>query len=39
VREEFDWHGNRVSLLDAPALIAAAVKLAGVLSPSEEVEP
>jgi purine-binding chemotaxis protein CheW len=38
VREEFDWHGNRVSLLDAPKLIAAAAKLAGILSPSEEVE-
>jgi len=36
VREEFDWHGNQVSLLDAPALIAAAAKLAGILSPSEE---
>jgi len=39
VREEFDWHGNRVSLLDAPKLIAAAARLAGILSPSEEVEP
>ena len=38
VRTEFDWHGNRVSLLDAPRLIAAAAKLAGILSPSEEVE-
>ena len=38
VREEFDWHGNRVSLLDAPKLIAAAAKLAGILSPSEEME-
>ena len=38
VREEFDWHGNRVSLLDAPKLIAAAAKLAGILSSSEEME-
>ena len=38
VRAEFDWHGNRVSLLDAPALIATAAKLAGILSPLEEVE-
>jgi len=39
VREEFNWHGNRVSLLDAPRLIAAAAKLAGILASSEEVEP
>jgi chemotaxis signal transduction protein len=39
VREEFDWRGNRVSLLDAPTLIATAAKLAGILSPSEDVEP
>jgi chemotaxis signal transduction protein len=39
VRDQFDWHGNQVSLLDAPLLIAAAAKLAGILSPSEEVEP
>ena len=39
VREEFDWQGNRVSLLDAPILIATAARLAGVLSPSEGVEP
>ena len=38
VREEFDWHGNRVSLLDAPKLIAAAAKLAGILPSSEEME-
>jgi purine-binding chemotaxis protein CheW len=39
VRDEFDWHGNKVSLLDAPLLIATAAKLAGILSPSEEMEP
>jgi chemotaxis signal transduction protein len=38
VREEFDWHGNHVSLLDTPRLIAAAARLAGILSPSEEME-
>lgn len=39
VRGEFDWQGNRVSLLDAPLLIATAAKLAGILSPSGKVEP
>lgn len=39
VREEFDWRGRRVSLLDAPLLIAAAAKLAGIRSSSEGVEP
>jgi len=39
VRDEFDYHGNQVSLLDAPALIATAAKLAGILSPMEEMEP
>jgi hypothetical protein len=39
VRGEFDWRGCRVLLLDTPLLIANAAKLAGVLSPSEEVEP
>ena len=39
VREEFDWHGNRVSLLDTPILIATAARLAGILSPSEGVQP
>src|ERR1039458_5474209 len=34
VRDQFDWYGNQVSLLDAPLLIAAAAKLAGILSPS-----
>jgi purine-binding chemotaxis protein CheW len=38
VREEFDWQGNRVSLLDVPALIAAAAKLAGILSPTDREE-
>jgi hypothetical protein len=38
VREEFGWRGRRVSLLDVPLLIAAAAKLAGILSPSEEAE-
>jgi chemotaxis signal transduction protein len=38
VREEFDWQGNRVSLLDVPALIAAAAKLAGILLPSDREE-
>jgi chemotaxis signal transduction protein len=39
VREEFNWHGNQVSLLDTPTLIAAAAKLAGILPTSEEMEP
>ena len=39
VRAEFDWNGNQVWLLDAPRLIASAAKLAGILSPLEEVEP
>jgi chemotaxis signal transduction protein len=39
VREEFDWHGHRVSLLDASSLIATAAQLAGVHSPTGEVEP
>ena len=38
VREEFDWQGNRVWLLDVPALIAAAAKLAGILSPTDREE-
>jgi purine-binding chemotaxis protein CheW len=38
VREEFDWQGNRVSLLDVPALIAAAAKLAGIHSPTDREE-
>jgi purine-binding chemotaxis protein CheW len=38
VREEFDWRGKRVSLLDAPMLIATAAKLAGILSPSQPSE-
>ena len=37
VREEFDWQSNRVSLLNVRLLIAGAVRLAGTLSPSEEV--
>ena len=39
VREEFNWSGNRVCLLDIPLLVATAAKLAGILSPSQEVEP
>jgi chemotaxis signal transduction protein len=39
VLDQFNWHGNQVLLLDARLLIAAAAKLAGILSPSEEVEP
>jgi chemotaxis signal transduction protein len=39
VREEFDWQGHRVWLLDVPALIAAAAELAGVLSPTDREEP
>jgi chemotaxis signal transduction protein len=38
VREEFDWQGNRVWLLDVPALIATAAKLAGILSPTDREE-
>ncbi len=39
VREEFDWQGNCVWLLDVPALTAAAAKLAGILSPTDREEP
>jgi len=39
VHEEFDWQGNRVWLLDVPALMAAAAKLAGILSPTDREEP
>jgi chemotaxis signal transduction protein len=39
VREEFDWQGNRVSLLDVPWLIVTAAGLAGIFSQSEEVNP
>jgi chemotaxis signal transduction protein len=39
VRDQFDWHGNQVLLLDAPLLIATAANLAGIFSPSEEMEP
>jgi hypothetical protein len=35
VREEFDWQGNRVSLLDASLLIATAARQAGSLALSE----
>ena len=38
VREEFDWRGERVALLDIPTLIATAAKLAGILPPAEEGE-
>ena len=38
IREEFDWHGNRVALLDARLLVAAAARLAGV-SPWQDVVP
>lgn len=33
VRDEFDWQGNRVTLLDASLLVAAAARLAGVVPP------
>jgi purine-binding chemotaxis protein CheW len=39
VREEFDWQGNRVTLLDARLLVAAAARLAGILSPWQDVVP
>src|ERR1017187_8876336 len=39
VREEFDWQGHRVLLLAVPALMAAAAKLAGILSPTDREEP
>ena len=38
VRDEFDWHGHRVAFLDAHMLIATAAKMAGILSPTEEME-
>ena len=37
VRDEFAWQGNRVILLDARLLVAAAVRLAGVVSPWQDV--
>jgi purine-binding chemotaxis protein CheW len=39
VREEFDWQGHRVSLLDASLLVAAAASLAGIHSPWQDVVP
>jgi purine-binding chemotaxis protein CheW len=38
LRDQIDWRGRRVSLLDVPLLIASVARLAGVLSPSEEAE-
>jgi chemotaxis signal transduction protein len=37
VCEEFDWQGNRVALLDPRLLVAAAARLSGVPSPSQDV--
>jgi hypothetical protein len=39
VREEFDWQGGRVSLLDTSRLVAAAARLAGMPAPAEEAIP
>lgn len=38
VGEEFDWKGNRVYLLDVPLLVASAAQLAGIFSPSEQMD-
>lgn len=38
VSEELVWHGNRVAVLDVPALIAAAARLAGILAPTDREE-
>jgi chemotaxis signal transduction protein len=35
VREEFDWQGKRVALLDVPLLVARAAELAGILTQTE----
>ncbi len=37
VREEFEWQGHRVCLLDARMLVAAAARLAGIQSPWQDV--
>jgi purine-binding chemotaxis protein CheW len=39
VREEFDWQGGRVSLLDTSRLVAAAARRAGMSSPAEDAIP
>jgi len=36
VREEFDWHGGRVCVLDASLLVATATRLAGMSTPAED---
>jgi chemotaxis signal transduction protein len=38
VAEEFDWKGNRVSLLDVPLLVASAAQLAGIFALSDQVD-
>jgi chemotaxis signal transduction protein len=38
VGEEFDWKENRVYLLDVPLLVASAAQLAGIFSPSEQMD-
>jgi chemotaxis signal transduction protein len=38
VRGEFLWDGHRVGLLDVPRLVATAVKLSGIDSPSDLAE-
>jgi purine-binding chemotaxis protein CheW len=37
VREEFEWQGHRVRLLDARMLVAAVARLAGIQSPWQDV--
>jgi chemotaxis signal transduction protein len=38
VREEFEWQGNHIALLDIPLLVARAAKLAGIHTQTEQVE-
>jgi purine-binding chemotaxis protein CheW len=38
VREVFDWEGNRVALLDVPLLVAAAARMSGIFSSTEQVD-
>ena len=39
VREEFEWHGGRVAVLDISRLVAAATRLSGMASPEEDMFP
>jgi chemotaxis signal transduction protein len=39
VREEFEWPGGRVAVLDTALLVAAATRLSGMSSPEEDMFP